>query len=54
MYGPNLPFLRDDSLPHADHQSLALIIDQIVLDSLEEAFVDLDVALDMAMQAEVQ
>lgn len=54
MYGPNLPLLRDDPLSHADHQSLALIIDQVVLDPLEEAFVDLDVALDMAVQAEVE
>ena len=54
MNGPNLPLLRDDALPHTDDQPLAFIIDQVVLYPLEEAFVDLDVALDVAVQTEVE
>lgn len=54
MNGSDLSFLRDDPLSHADHQPLALVINEIVLDPLEEAFVDLDVALYMALQTEIE
>lgn len=54
MDSPNLPLLCDDPFSHSYNQSLALVINEVVLDSLEEAFVDFDVALDLVLQAEIE
>jgi hypothetical protein len=45
VHRPYLPLLRDDALPHPDDQLLALVVNQIMLDPLQETLVYLDVPL---------
>ena len=45
MHRPNLPLLCNYTLSHPDYQLLALVVNQVMLDSLQKTLVYFDVAL---------
>lgn len=53
MDGSNFALLCDDAFTHANHESLALVVNEVMLNALQESLVELDVPLHLVFEVEV-